>query len=92
MLLLPSFGHLQANVDEFGKHATETPLPLTDSQGKIVFPGFPADTLFSFRLYSVGAQLILWATIGLIFAPAAEKLLTGGNGRRPTDAVAPVGA
>jgi hypothetical protein len=92
MLLLPSFGHLQANVEDYGRHATETPLPLTDSQGRIVFPGFPADTLFSFRLYSVGAQLVLWATIALIFAPAAEKLLTGGNDRRPTDAATPVGA
>ncbi len=63
MLLLPSFGHLPANVEEYGRHATETPLPLTDSQGKIVFPGFPADTLFSFRLYSIGAQLVLWTTI-----------------------------
>ena len=91
MLLLPSFGHLHANIEEYGKHATETPLPLTDPQGKSVFPGFPADTLFSFRLYSIGAQLVLWTTIALIFAPAAEKLLTGGNGR-PADAATPVGA
>jgi len=90
MLLLPSLGHLQANVEEYGRQATETPLPLTDSQGKIVYPGFPADVLYSFRLYSVGAQLILWATIGLLFGPAAERLLTGGTKDRR--AATPVGA
>jgi hypothetical protein len=53
----------------------ETPQPLTDPNGTIVYPGFPADTLFGFRFYSVAAQLILWATIGLVFAPLAERLL-----------------
>jgi hypothetical protein len=73
MLVLPSFGELAANR---GLHqATETPLPLTDANGTIVFPGFPADVLYSFRLYSLGAQLILWAAIGLVFAPLAERLL-----------------
>jgi hypothetical protein len=32
-----------------------------------------------FRLYSVAAQLILWATIGLCFAPLAGRLF--GSGR-----------
>src|SRR3954469_22648189 len=58
MLLLPSFGQLSANRSLHS--ATETPGPLTDGTGKIVFPGFPADVLFSFRLYSIGAQLLLW--------------------------------
>jgi hypothetical protein len=75
MLLLPSLGHLSSNVAEYGNHVTETPQPLLDPQGKIVFPGFPADDLYYFRLYSVGAQLILWATIGLGFAPMANRLL-----------------
>ena len=74
MALLPSLGHLQANVEQFGRHPTETPLPLKDPQGRIVYPGFPADVLFSFRLYSVAAQAILWAAIGLCFAPLAERL------------------
>ena len=77
MLLLPDLGELSANVKEYGKHATETPLPLRDDQGKIVYPGFPADVLYKFRLFSVGAQLILWGGIGLIFAPMAERLLHG---------------
>jgi uncharacterized membrane protein len=79
MLLLPSFGELAANR---GYHqATETPAPLTDANGTIVFPGFPADVLFNFRLYSIGAQLILWTAIGLVFAPLAERLLEAGSGR-----------
>jgi hypothetical protein len=76
MAILPSPGHLTANVRQFGNQATETPLPLTDTSGTIVYPGFPADVLFDFRLYSVTAQLILWTTIGLVFAPLAERLVT----------------
>jgi hypothetical protein len=53
----------------------ETPAPLTDPTGRIVFPGFPADVLFHFRFSSIGAQLVLWAAIGLVFAPMAERLL-----------------
>ena len=75
MALLPSLGHLAYNKEHFGDHASETPLPLTDGEGRIVYPGFPADVLFSFRLYSVGAQLLLWSVIGLVFAPLAERVL-----------------
>lgn len=75
MLVLPSLGDLAANKREFGNHATETPLPLTDANGNIVYPGFPADVLFSFRLYSLGAQLLMWTTIGLVFAPMADRVL-----------------
>ena len=34
-----------------------------------------------FRLYSVGAQLLLWAAIALIFAPLADRLLAPGPAR-----------
>jgi hypothetical protein len=74
MVLLPSLGHLSTNVDEYGMQTTETPQPLTDPSGKLVYPGFPADDLYFFRLYSVGAQLILWTTIALCFAPMASRL------------------
>jgi hypothetical protein len=84
MLLLPSFGELAANREYH--QGTETPAALTDSSGAIVFPGFPADLLFSFRLYSVGAQLILWATVGLVFGPLAERLLGPSAGRRASEA------
>jgi hypothetical protein len=86
MALLPSFGELASNVAAYGRHATETPLPLTDANGTIVYPGFPADVLFEFRLYSVGAQLILWSAIGLIFAPLADRLLAPRPATAPTSA------
>jgi hypothetical protein len=73
MLVLPSFGEFAANKQFHSP--TETPGPLTDANGKIVFPGFPADLLYNFRLYSIGAQLILWTAIGLTFGPMAERLL-----------------
>ncbi|GAA1914024.1 CbtA family protein [Streptantibioticus ferralitis] len=76
MALLPALGELSANVQEFGHHATETPLPLTNPKGAIVYPGFPADVLFSFRFYSVATQVLLWATLGLVFGPMAERLLS----------------
>jgi len=85
MLILPSLGHLAYNKENYGNHATETPVPLTDSDGTIVYPGFPADVLFSFRLYSVAAQLLLWSAIGLVFAPLAERLL------QPSPASSPLG-
>jgi len=84
MVVLPSFGELAANREYHS--ATETPGALTDATGKIVYPGFPADLLFSFRLYSLGAQLILWAVIGLVFGPLAERLLES----RPTTTSEPV--
>ncbi|RZS91570.1 putative cobalt transporter subunit CbtA [Motilibacter rhizosphaerae] len=83
MAVLPSTGELGANVREYGRHATETPQPLRDGGGRIVFPGFPADDMFAFRLYSVGAQLLLWTVLGVGFAPLAERVLRRG-GAAPT--------
>ncbi|HTJ35848.1 MAG TPA: CbtA family protein [Dactylosporangium sp.] len=71
--LLPNLGDLAANKELH--QSTETPKPLTDADGKILFPGFPADLLYQFRLYAVGAQLLLWGAIGLVFGPLAERLL-----------------
>jgi predicted cobalt transporter CbtA len=37
-------------------------------------PGqFPAVVLWQFRIASLGAQLIMWATIGLVFGPLTER-------------------
>ena len=36
---------------------------------------FPAVVLWKFRMASVGAQLIMWASIGLLFGAWAERLL-----------------
>lgn len=67
------------------RDTAEVPAPLTDPNGHIVFPAFPADVLADFRVYSLVAQVVLWSTIGLVFAPLADRLLASGE--RP--AVAP---
>jgi len=53
----------------------ETPGPLRDDAGNIVYQGFPADDLYEFRLLSLGTQVVMWATIGLVFAALASRLL-----------------
>ena len=67
----------------------ETPGPLRDNSGAIVYPGFPADVLYEFRLLSLATQLVLWATIGLVFATLAGRLLgeRPSAGRAVSDAV-----
>ncbi|WP_019925244.1 CbtA family protein [Nocardia sp. BMG111209] len=88
MLILPPLGHLSSNKSAFGNFDTETPQPLKDPSGAIVYPGFPADDLFHFRLYSFAAQLILWVVIGVGFASLAPRLL----GERPSVTAAEVAA
>ncbi|MFE0028263.1 CbtA family protein [Amycolatopsis sp. NPDC059021] len=44
---------------------------------------FPGSTLWSFRTASVGTQLTLWVSLGLIFGFLAEKALT----KKPAEAV-----
>jgi hypothetical protein len=49
-------------------------------------PGdFPADVLYDFRLYSLGTQLVMWAAIGLFFAPMVARVL-GETRREPISA------
>lgn len=38
---------------------------------------FPASTLWRFREASVGMQMVLWATIGLVFAATAQRAMSG---------------
>lgn len=38
---------------------------------------FPASTLWRFREASLGMQAVLWLTIGLAFAPAAQRAMSG---------------
>ncbi len=64
----------------------ETPQPLKDRSGHIVYPGFPADDLYSFRLYSFAAQLLLWTVIGVGFATLTPRLF----GKAATDVDDPV--
>ncbi|BBY02996.1 CbtA family protein [Mycobacterium seoulense] len=53
----------------------ETPEPLRDASGAISYPGFPADVLYDFRVLALAAQLVLWVTIGVVFATLAGRLL-----------------
>lgn len=61
MLILP-------NIDE-------TPGPIVDADGSVLFGGFPADDLYEFRLFSLGTQVIMWTTIGLVFATSVSRRL-----------------
>jgi hypothetical protein len=83
MAALPSFG--LPGSGQARATATETPLPLVDGQGAIRYPGFPADVMFYFRLYSVAGPLVLWSAIGLLFAPMADRVL--GQATRTADRV-----
>jgi hypothetical protein len=80
--VLPPLGHLQLNIEQYGDLTSETPQPLRNPAGAIVFPGFDADLLYQFRLYSVLAQGLLWAVIGLGFGALTERAL----GRTPAAA------
>jgi predicted cobalt transporter CbtA len=62
----------------------ETPGPLRDDAGNILFGGFPADDLYQFRLYSLAVQVVMWTTIGLVFAALISKVL--GGKRSPAEA------
>lgn len=57
----------------------ETPEPLRDAAGAIIYPGFPADVLYDFRLLALAAQLVFWVTIGVVFATLAGRLLGEGT-------------
>ena len=43
--------------------------------------GFPADVLYRFRLASLGINLVLWTTIGLVFGALAERLIVPASAR-----------
>ncbi|MEZ0357131.1 cobalt transporter [Mycobacterium sp. ENV421] len=53
----------------------ETPGPMVNDAGMIVFPGFPATDLYEFRLYALGTQVIVWTTIGLVGGAMLHRLL-----------------
>jgi hypothetical protein len=43
---------------------------------------FPAVVLWNFRIASLGAQLIMWATLGLLFGAMTQQAATSGQGRK----------
>jgi hypothetical protein len=61
----------------------ETPGPIVGPDGSVAFAGFPADDLYEFRLFSLGTQVVMWTTIGLVFATSVARLL----GRRQRETV-----
>lgn len=71
LLIFPSTGSL-SGLDR----AAETPLPLTDESGVIVFPGFPADLLYDFRVYSLILHLIVWVLLGVVFGALVRRTFT----------------
>lgn len=62
--------------------AAETPQPLRAADGTIVFPGFPADLLYDFRLYSFGVHVILWGVLGVGFGFLVKRALAGREAPR----------
>jgi putative cobalt transporter subunit CbtA len=66
----------------------ETPGPMVNDAGVIVFPGFPAVDMYEFRLYTFVSQLIVWTTIGLVFATSISKVLDGKRSESNTNAAA----
>jgi hypothetical protein len=53
----------------------ETPTALSDGQGRVLFPGFPADVLADFRMYSLLSQAVMWLIIGVVFAAVVPRVL-----------------
>ena len=54
--------------------AVEGSQPLRDASGVVVYPRFPSDVLFQFRLSAIGVQVVLWTTVGLAFGVLVERL------------------
>jgi len=50
--------------------------------------GFPADTLWHFRIASLATQAVLWAALGLVFGVVAERSV-GHAERKPLKELAP---
>jgi hypothetical protein len=50
--------------------------------------GFPADLLWNFRIASLGAQIIMWGTIGLLFGALTERAMGLGAARELRPAAA----
>jgi predicted cobalt transporter CbtA len=55
----------------------DLPLPTFDE----VPDGFPASLLWQFRLASIGTQLAVWATLGLLFGALTERAANRAAGR-----------
>jgi hypothetical protein len=79
-LLVPRFGDWNANLLVAASY-----LALVAIAG-LLLPAvnevpdqFPAVVLWKFRIASIGAQFIMWATIGLLFGALTQRALAGGG-------------
>lgn len=57
----------------------ETPSALTDSDGAVLFPGFPADLLADFRSDTLICQTLLWFVIAGSYAVLLPRVLSAGR-------------
>lgn len=80
LLVFPSTGSM-SGLDR----AAETPLPLTDEGGEIVFPGFPADLLYDFRVYTLALHLIIWVLVGVTFGALVRRSFARAENPRNLD-------
>ncbi|MFT8396525.1 CbtA family protein [Propionibacterium sp.] len=103
--ILPSLGSLAQNTQYFGTEVTygsgdsavtipittETPLAATDPSGAILFPGFPADVLSRFRMYSFIAQAIIWLGASVIMGSWLSRMPGRKKNQSPAKKAAPAG-
>jgi len=72
--LLPRFGDWNATLIAAGAYVVLAALAAFALPTIDEVPGeFPAAVLWQFRIASIGAQLIMWATIGLLFGVLAQR-------------------
>lgn len=57
----------------------ETPSALTDSDGSVLFPAFPADLLADFRADALICQALLWFVIAASYAVLLPRMLKAGR-------------
>ncbi len=62
----------------------EVPEPVRNDAGQIVFPGFPADVVADFRVYTITNQVILWTVLTVTFA-----LILGAMARSKSSSTSP---
>ncbi|MFC9978868.1 CbtA family protein [Gordonia sp. NPDC127522] len=66
----------------------EVPGPLMDGTG-IAYPGFPADVLGDFRMYTIADHALLWTTLAASFALLAHRVLCAPRDHGAADAAVP---
>ncbi|MDX3521994.1 CbtA family protein [Streptomyces scabiei] len=74
--LAPSLGNWNASLTAGGAFlAAVTVAMVFLPSGENTPKGFPATTLWEFRIASIGVQAVLWAAFGVLFGHLAERVL-----------------